>query len=184
LGALGNPDVAAVLVERLQGEDNRGLQMAYASALGQLGATEAVQELLTLLRGTDNPGARLEVALAVGRLVGNENNFVQLARNVRSDPGTTLAQAVQGLKRRLNRGDADADALRSLLDRETAVLGQGEMEGGSRSLGQLIRQMPVDRFDATSQAILSECADRLEESGARHIEYAILALHTLDAGWK
>jgi HEAT repeat protein len=184
LGALGNPDVAAELMERLQGEENRGLQMAYASALGQLGATEAVQELLTLLRSTDNPGARLEVALAVGRLVGNENSFIQLARNVRSDPGTTLAQAVQGLKRRLNRGDADADALRSLLDEETAVLGHGEIEEGSRSLGQLIRQMPLEHFDPTAQAILSECADRLEESGADHIEYAILALHTLDAGWK
>ncbi len=184
LGALGNPDVAAELMERLQGEENRGLQMAYASALGQLGATEAVQELLTLLRSTDNPGARLEVALAVGRLVGNENSFIQLARNVRSDPGTTLAQAVQGLKRRLNRGDADADALRSLLDQETAVLGHGEIEEGSRSLGQLIRQMPLEHFDPTAQAILSECADRLEESGADHIEYAILALHTLDAGWK
>lgn len=184
LGALGNPEVATVLMERLQGEDNRGLQMAYASALGQLGATQAVQELLTLLRGTDNPGARLEVALAVGRLVGNENSFIQLARNVRSDPGTTLAQAVQGLKRRLNRGDADTDALRSLLDEGTAVLGHGEIESGSRSLGQLIRQMPLRHFDPTAQAILAECADRLEESGADHIEYAILALHTLDAGWK
>jgi hypothetical protein len=158
--------------------------MAYASALGKLGAIEATDDMLVLLRDIDNPGARLEVALALGRLVGNENNFVQLARNVRSDPGTTLAQAVQGLKRHLHRGDADADALRSLLDEETAVLGQGEMESGSRSLGNLIRQMPLEHFDSTAQAILAECADQLEESGATHIDYAILALHTLDAGWK
>ena len=184
LGAMGRPEVAALLVERLRAEENRGLQMAYASALGQLGAAEATDDLLVLLRGTDNPGARLEVALSLARLVGSEHNFVQLARNVRSDPGTTLAQAVQGLKRRLHRGSADANALRSLLDEETAILGHGEMESGSRSLGQIIRQMPLEHFDATAQAILSECADRLEESGAAHIEYAILALHTLDAGWK
>jgi len=184
LGSLGNPEVAAVLAERLPGESNPGLQMAYASALGQLGATEATGALLTLLRGTDNPGARLEVALSLARIVGSEHNFIQLARNVRLDPGTTLAQAVQALKRRLDRKSEEGKALRSLMDKETAVLGHGEMEGGSRALGQLIRQIPTAHFNATAQAILSECADRLEESGAAHVEYAILALHTLDTGWK
>ncbi|MBI3957233.1 MAG: MFS transporter [Chloroflexi bacterium] len=184
LGSLGNPEVIPLLSERLSREENRGLQMAYASALGQLGAADAANDLLALLRDTDNPGARLEVALSLGRLVGNEHNFVQLARNVRSDPGTTLAQAVLALKRRLDRTSADAQALHSLLDEEMAVLGHGEVEGGSRSLGQLIRQMPQEHFDDTARAILSECADRLEESGAEHLEYAILALHTLDAGWK
>lgn len=184
LGALGNPEIAPIFTERLTSEENPGVQMAYASALGHLGAREAVEELLLLLRQVKNPGARLEVALSIARLVGSEHNFVQLARNVRSDPGTTLAQAVQGLKRRLGRGSDEADSLRSLLDEETAVLGQGDVESGSRSLGQLIRQIPVEHFDATAQVILNECADRLQESGAAHIEYAVLALHTLDAGWK
>ena len=103
---------------------------------------------------------------------------------MRSDPGTILAQAVQTLKRRLDRGSADAAALRSRLDEETAVLSHGEMESGARSLGQLIRQMLLAHFDPTAQAILFECADRLEESGAAHVEYAILALHTLGVGWK
>ena len=50
LGSLGNPKVAAVLMERLRTEENPGLQMAYASALGKLGATEAINDLLVLLR--------------------------------------------------------------------------------------------------------------------------------------
>lgn len=184
LGSLGNPDIAPLLSERLRTEENPGLQMAYASALGQLGASEAASDLLALLRSTENPGARLEVALSVGRLVGNEHNFVQLARNVRSDPGTTLAQAVQALKRRLDRRSEEGASLRTLLDEETAVLGHGDMESGSRSLGRLIQEMPQERFDPTAQVILAECAAQLEASGAAHIEYAILALHTLDAGWK
>lgn len=184
LGAMGRPEVAELLIDRLRMEENRGLQMAYASALGHLGAAQATRELLVLLRNTDNPGARLEVALSLGRLVGNEHNFVQLARNVRSDPGTTLAQAVLALKRRLDRTSAEAETLHSLIDEEMTVLGHGEVEDGSRALGQLIRQMPQEHFDETARMILAECADRLEESGAAHIEYAILALHTLDAGWK
>ncbi|RLT38452.1 MAG: MFS transporter [Chloroflexi bacterium] len=184
LGAMGRPEVAPLLIGRLRGEENRGLQMAYASALGQLGAVEATGDLLILLRGTDNPGARLEVALSLARIVGNEHNFIQLARHVRADPGTTLAQAVQSLKRRLDSRSADTQALRSLLDAETAVLGHGEIESGARSLAQFIRQMPQTHFDETARAILSECADRLQESGAEHLEYAILALHTLDVGWK
>jgi len=184
LGSLGNPEIAPVLAERLRSEENPGLQMAYASALGQLGARGSTSDLLALLRGTDNPGARLELALSLARLVGNEHNFIQLARNVRLDPGTTLAQAVQALKRRLGRSSPDAIALSSLLDQEMAILGHGDVEDGSRSLGQLIREMPQEHFDATAQTILAECADRLEESGAEHLEYAILALHTLDTGWK
>lgn len=184
LGAMGRPEVTELLIDRLRMEENRGLQMAYASALGHLGASHAAQDLLTLLRYTDNPGARLEVALSLGRLVGNEHNFVQLARNVRSDPGTTLAQAVLALKRRLDRTSAEAETLHSLIDEEMTVLGHGEVEDGSRALGQLIRRMPQEHFDETARTILAECADRLEESGAAHIEYAILALHTLDAGWK
>src|SRR5690606_35486781 len=41
LGALGNPEIIPVLLDRLERETDKGLQMAYASALGNLRAREA-----------------------------------------------------------------------------------------------------------------------------------------------
>jgi len=184
LGALGLVGVAPVLRQRLQGETDKGLRMAYASALGQLRAAEALDELLTLLREMENPGARLELSLALARIVGNEHNFIQLARNVRSDPGTTLAQAMQALKQRLNRSRAAAKTLPPLLDEGTDLFGRGELEKGSRLLSQIISHIPIEYFDQTAQTILFECADCLNESGAASLEYVILALHTLETAWR
>ena len=103
LGTLKAPDVAGLLHERLQTERDKGLQMAYAAALGNLQATEAIPTLHNILLETSNEGARLELALSLARMVGRENQFVHLLRQVRNDPGTTAAQGLLQVRRRLTR---------------------------------------------------------------------------------
>ena len=99
LGWLGDTESIPMLLEELRGEADKGLQMAYASALGNLRATEATDDLLLLLETMDNPGARMELALALARLVGNDYLFTRLLRQMRSDPGTTAAQTLSHLQR-------------------------------------------------------------------------------------
>ncbi len=79
LGALGAREIAPTLLERLDEESDKGLQMAYASALGNLQTTEAAPKLLELLAATDNKGARMELALTIARILGDEHNFITSA---------------------------------------------------------------------------------------------------------
>jgi HEAT repeat protein len=184
LGALGDLDVAPELLARLQRETDKGLQMAYASALGNLHYTAATETLLALLRDTQNEGARMELALTLARLIGDEHHFVQLVRSVRADPGTATAQALNSVKRRLERNlNENTDVLRLLVDC-TESLARANLDKGGSLLSNLIRALPTEQFSPPSLLILEECAARLDEYHAQHLEYLLLALHTMHAGWK
>ena len=183
LGALNCQDAAPILLERLRTEDNIGLLMAFASALGNLAVSEATNDILGLLYRTENPGARLELALSLARIVGNEHIFINLARASREDPGTALAQALIGLRTRIEQSAGNPNAS-DLLDQCAGAFAHADLDAGAQALGALIPSLPQERFDECAWTILMECARRLEQSGAEHLEYAILALHTMDAGWR
>ncbi len=178
LGALGNNEAVPLLLERLVNETDKGLQMAYASALGNLGAKEAVDHLLGLLYATHNEGARLELALTLARIVGDEHHFIQLLRNVRSDPGTAVAQELNILKRRLLRDHAN-DPQEPLYLTCVDFFARGDLAEGAKALSELIDQSPLQELAPVQQKVLRECGLRLREFGPAHQEYMLLALHTL-----
>jgi HEAT repeat protein len=103
LGALGDQEIVPEMIKRLATETDKGLLMAYASALGKLHAIQATDQLLTLFYNTTNPGARREMALCLARLVGDEHHFITLMRNLREDLGTAAAQAVTAFKKKVDR---------------------------------------------------------------------------------
>jgi MFS family permease len=159
LGALNDEQALPMLLDGFRQEEDKGLLMAYASSMGKLGAVEAVPELLQLLHEFENEGARLELALALARLVGAEHYFIQLVRQVRADPGTAIAVAVSNLRKELPTGP-------------TSML-----------LGDAIANLPETLFTPTAWLILQECGRCLRESGDEHIEYVLLALHVMHAGY-
>lgn len=184
LGALKSVDTIPMLLERLSGETDKGLQMAYASALGKLQASEAVPDLLDLLENTENKGARMELALSVARIVGDEHHFIQLLRQVRNDKGTATSQAVTAFKRRMDRALLDGQELDDLLDECAIALARDKLGKGAALLGRVLRLVPAQNYDETAHLILQDCADHLEQHGMRRLEYVILALHTLYVGWQ
>jgi HEAT repeat protein/MFS family permease len=177
LGALRDREVAPLLLERLNEESDRGLQMAYASAMGNLRWAEATPTLLRLLAETENKGARLELALTLARIVGEEHNFVSLLRQVRSDPGTATSQALSAYRKRHEK-KLSKTALAGLHECEDA-LARAELDPGCRLLGQVIPELPLASMGEARAAILRACAKQLADSGAEHIEYILLAIHTL-----
>lgn len=176
LGALGKQDIAPLLNERIASETDKGLLMAYASALGNLQDKNATTEILRLLRDFTNEGARMELALSVARMLGGERSFVQLVRAIRSDPGTTLAQGVLDLKRRQSRAKLTPDPA---LDEIAGIFARGQVDRGLRAWGENLSGNPPPLEDDISSLILAECAARMSEWGAERIEYAVLALHVL-----
>ncbi|MFN8441853.1 MAG: MFS transporter [Caldilineaceae bacterium] len=187
LGKLQAGEIAPMLHSRLQCEEDKGLQMAYASALGNLQAHFALPDLLQLLARTTNHKARLEIALALARLVGNEHHFIQLLRASRNDLGTGAAQALTTVKKKFDKlAKNDGEDLPQL-DECITFFARNQVAEGMAALAALLPLLPQEHFDDTSRQILTECSQRLveisdEHSEENHVEYLLLALHVLEVG--
>lgn len=179
LGRVHNPSAIPILRKRLAGEHDKGLQMAYASALGNLQARAAAPELLELLYETENPGARLELALSVARLIGDEHYFIQLVRQMRQDAGTTASQALTGARRRLQKTRIADGAAQATLERSALAFSYDDLAEGSAQLAAALEQMKLGWFADPGDRVLVEAAARLRQHGAARREYLVLALHVL-----
>lgn len=175
LGTLGDKASIPVLHERLKVETDKGLRIAYASALGNLHAEEALDRLFEVLHSTKNEGARMELALAVARVIGGEQHFVRLLRQMRQDKGTTAAQVLMAWKRRAHAEGSLAELSSEMVNAFAA----DHFTEGTALLSQVIGQM-ANGDHAAPEKILHECAARFDEFGADRHEYLLLALHTLE----
>jgi HEAT repeat protein len=180
LGSLGDGTVTPLLLQRLAIEDDVGLQLAFAAALGKLGALEAVDPLLALLQKSGSQDARMELALALARLVGEEHDFIQLQRRVESEPGTTLSQQATALKGKLAKSSQSVTEIEKALDDAAETLAQQDLAPGidllRNGLQLLLENLPA----RPCRAVVQECIARLEEFGTQRLEYAVLALHAAE----
>jgi MFS family permease len=181
LGTLGDKESILTLHERLKTETDKGLRIAYSSALGNLHAEEALATIFDVLRETSNEGARMELSLAIARVIGGEQHFIRLLRQMRHDKGTATAQAIMAWRRKAL--DGVDGALKALVTECVNTFAADQDAAGTTLLTQIIRQMP-NGTESASHRILMECAARLEEFGASRPEYLLLALHTLEANGK
>ncbi len=196
LGALDDQEMGPLFLERLRtemakavGDDvdpsmDKGLEMAYAHALGKLIVKESASDLLKLLYSFENENARMSIALALARLQGEEHYFIQLTRQMQSDPGTAAAQAVIDIRKQLDKSGELNASLNILIEQCSSTLAHDDLNLGASQLGRLLTQLPLDHhFDEAGKVTLRECAARLIQYGDAHIEYLVLGLHTLHAGW-
>ena len=180
LGNLGDRTVLPELLDRLLVEEDVGLQMAFASALGRLGATEAVDPLLALLRASDIKDARTEFTLALARLVGEEHHFIQLQRRAESDPGTVLSQAVTALKGKLVKAQQSSAEIEERLDDAAQALAEDDLPRGVDLFCDALQLFPSEPLVGACGTVVRECVDRMAEFGLQRLEYVILALHAFD----
>lgn len=183
LGTLGDREIVPALLERLECETDKGLQMAYASTLGKLEANDATDQILHLLKITENEGARMSLALALVRIVGDEGHFIRLFRQARDDTGTTTSQAVTALKRKIAKSYHDNHALLTTMNDCGETLARDDLTQGARLMSRFIRLLPLDRFEPSCRLILRDCAACLEESEPIRLEYILLALYVMAEGW-
>ena len=180
LGILGDTSIVPELLRRLNADITPGLQMAYASALGSLQAQEGIKPILKLMRETENDGARMELALSLARIVGNEQEFIRLLRQMREDAGTNASQAVFALGRRWSVLRQDNAELDKLLPTCTEAFARNDLETGIQQLIQIIYLLPPDTYNAAVTAVLDECADQLTVQGMTRFEYLVLVFDLLN----
>ena len=179
LGALHDQSMIPELRKRLVVEQDKGLLMAYASALGNMGAEEAIGDLLTLLNRMENPGARLELALSLARIVGQEHFFVHLLRQMREDQDTTIAQALGNFRRHIERARILSREHVQEMNASTEAFARGQREEGIRLMVRALSALPPGATTSAGSVILDECLRQLAASGVTHTEYLVLLLHVL-----
>lgn len=184
LGALADKEMIPLLQRRLAQESDKGLQAAYASALGHLQAAEATEALLSLLHDIQNKGARMELALSLARIVGNERSFIQLFRQTRVDMGTAVSQSISSLQRKWRKVHGENHALTAVFTQCAESWGQNDLDMGASLMSRLIRLLPKDSLIPPSDLILHECGVHLDILEAARPEYVLLALHMMHVGWQ
>lgn len=178
LGTLGDQESVPIFLSRIQSEKDKGLRIAYASALGNLHVREAVPHLLRLLEEIENEGARMELALSLARILGGEQPFIRVLRGLRNDRATTASQVLAAWKRKAGKGFDDE--LLSLIDQCANDFASGQIDQGALLLSQIIHRLPEKPDDDSVAAqILAACAERLAEHKAAHFEYVLLTFFTL-----
>jgi HEAT repeat protein len=178
LATLGDRGVIPELLKRLPVERDYGLRVAYASALGKLGVARALEDLLPLLHDADDESTQQELALAVARIAGKEDYFIRLLRQVRTTPGTAIAQALGDLRPQIARQTEHHPAVLAAIDQSLAVLAQEDLTAGAQHLRQALDRLPEERLKQSTTAILRACGRGLEAYGAARIEYLLLVLQT------
>lgn len=177
LGTLGDQESAPLMLERLRTETDKGLRIAYASALGNLRVTDAVKPIFNVLDEIENDGARMELALSLARILAGDHQFIRMLRAMRNDPGTASSQVVTGWGRKF--GKAFDEELKASVAECANLFASGNMDAGAKLLSVIIGKLPPNPGQPVAAEILAECALKLGEHGAAHFEYLLLALYTL-----
>ena len=180
LGTLSDTSSIPELLERLEHETDIGLRMAYASSLGSMPAQEGIQAIMHLLREIENEGARSELALSLARIVGDEQQFIRILRQLRQETGTNASQLVFALGQKmadLRSANAELDALfHNCID----AFAREELDTGIDNLVAIIPQLPLDdALNNNAQIVLTECQEQLDKFGATRMEYLVLAFDLL-----
>ncbi|MEO8608068.1 MAG: MFS transporter [Chloroflexota bacterium] len=176
LGTMGDKSVAPMLLERLRTEKDKGLRVAYSSALGNLSVEEAVPTLLDVLENTDNEGARLEIALSLARIVGGEQQFIRLLRQMRGDKGTAVSQSLSLVKRHLG---SDLSESVTMIAECADIFAREDLDGGIAQLVSTIHFILPSLQPRVCKTVLEACVAQLEVSKSARMDYLLLTLHSL-----
>jgi hypothetical protein len=174
------------LLARFEHEHDEGLSLAYASALGKMGVVEALPMMLDRLAQSNDDAISAELALAVARLLGNERSYIQVARSMRSQPGTAIAQSIANIRRHLARARHGSEALTVALVQIEDDFAREQLDAAARALGGWMEQSPAVWYETTHEPVVHEVvrevACKLQQFGAARPEYVLLGLHAMTVG--
>lgn len=182
LGTLGDREAIPELLARLEQEEDEGLVLAYGSALGKLKVVDALPRLLEKLADSDDEAMSSELALAVARILGDERSYIQLARGMRSQPGTRSAQALAAARRQLARLHRRGEALTAELAQAEELFARDQMDAGCEVLAGWLEHVPASWYRPDAQTVMAHLAAELRATRAGRREYLLLALHGIQVG--
>ena len=181
LAALGEARAEGELRRRLAGDEDIGIRIAYASALGELGVRSAAGDIIRLIEQVPQPGWARELNLALARLV-DESGYVRLWRRMRHEPGTAAARCLHGPWRRAQQ--SDRQALASALGECVRRMGDDDVPAGAARLADALQALPPGDGDRCLLAVTAYCARALRRPGPAQAESLPLAVTCLQAAMR
>ncbi|MFN8442747.1 MAG: MFS transporter [Caldilineaceae bacterium] len=179
LANLGDKDAAPILLERLAGEPDEGLQLAFVSALGKLTVMQATGPLLTLLRSAEQESVRMELTLALARILNSEAHFVQLWRATRREPGLALAQDLSNLQKLFEKKPNLSPAIHTFFAQSIEAFSHEEVAQGALSLSSLLADLSLTECGPAIRQIRRECLAQLSQPDCVRFEYILLTSQLL-----
>ncbi len=172
LATLKDDSIIETLQNRLHEEQDHGLRVAYAAALGQLRDVTAAPAIVQLLDEEQDELTQAELSLALARLVGEEGSYVQLLRQIRIDLDTAVSQAVLALTKQF---PLQAD----LIGTCATAFSAGQYSEGIELLTALVAQLSTHDFPEPNRLILTASVEQLNTLGIVRLEYLMLVLFSL-----
>jgi hypothetical protein len=142
---------------------------------------EATPDLLHILYIDSYPQSRREMGLSLARLLDAESKYIELNRKLDKDPGTTLAQEMDGLRNILSKRYVENPTLVSNIVEARDQFALGNLETGFAQLADTVELMLAEHTEIHCQQILRECSFRMREFGRDRLEYPILCVISLAA---
>jgi len=181
LGTLGDLESIPSLMQEAQSNPDLGLRVACASSLGKLQVTEATPDLLEILYMDNYPQSRREMGLSLARLLDAESKYIELTRKLDQDPGTALAQEMEGLRSSFSKRAVENEDIVSHLLEARDQFALGNLVSGFSHLVEAMNLLPPEGLEPHCQQILRECSLRIREFWQDRLEYPILAVIVLES---
>jgi hypothetical protein len=180
LAALGDEAIIPCLVKLYHQEKDRGLQQAYAAALGHLEVEETFEDIYHLLEKSRFENDQMELALALGRLIGDEDDFIQISRQLQDDFSTSISRIISSLK--LESVDSiDSAALQQC----AMIFAQDQQQEGVEKLLRIAQQAVESTSAIKAQKLVARLSSTLIAQKPLRRDLVTLLVFTLieiDAG--
>ncbi len=119
------------------------------------------------------------MGMSVARLLEAEEKYIEISRNIYDDPGTALAQEVEGIRTMVSRRSPVQEVL-SALRESRDQFAQGQLDQGFPPFLTVIASLSAQDLGSPCSEILSEAGARMIEFGPSRMEYLILALTAIE----
>jgi MFS family permease len=174
LGALGDRLSIPTLLSLFHQETDRGLLQAYATALGHLGVKTIFDEVLNLMLSSSWEKDRIELTLTLGRLLGNEDDFILINRQLREDFNTNASQIVRGLS-------IEAEELENakLISYCASKFADGQIELAAQVLLEICQILFCSREDSMRKSLVLTFEEHLKETKEIRVDLLVLCIFAL-----
>jgi MFS family permease len=159
LGALGDHESIPFILALFQNESDRGLLQAYASALGHLGEASVFEDIMDLMLSSTGQEDRHELLLALARLIGTEDDFILMLRQLSEDYFTNASVIVHALR---FGGGTNID--QSLISYCSMEFAKGNLDNAAKSILEISQLFFDGVNDALVKILLLRFSNHLEEN--------------------